>query len=380
MFFKGSGGIGKVGGGIFGARPVGLLSFPSAISGNGVFMNYRQTGAAQIVVTLAAVVLVLAGLQAAKVILVPFLLAAFIAIIGASPMFWLQRKGLPVWLALLIVILAVLLFGLLMAGLVGTSLRDLSGNLPDYEAKLRQLTAMMVDWLHKLGLDVSDPVMTKLLDPGAAMKLVTTLLNALGNVVTNGFLVLMTVIFMLLEASSFPVKLRAILGGDSSLGRFDFFVSNVKHYMVIKTLVSLATGVLVAVWVAILGVDLPLLWGLLAFALNYVPNIGSVIAGLPAVLLTLVQLGPLRALLVAIGYVVINLLIGGLLEPRIMGRGLGLSTLVVFLSLLFWGWLLGPVGMLLSVPLTMTAKIALDSRDDTRWLAVLLGPEMAPRS
>ncbi len=336
-------------------------------------MNNRQMGVAQILVTLASLVLVLAGLQAAKAILVPFLLAAFIAIISTSPMTWLQRKGLPTWLALVMVILVVLLFGLLMAGLIGTSVRDFSGSLPDYEIKLRELTIVTVDWLQKFGLHVSTTAVTELLDPAAAMKLVATLLNALGNVVTNGFLVLMTVIFMLLEASSFPVKLRAILGSDSSLEPFDFFISNVKHYMLIKTLVSLATGVLVTILVATLGVDLPLLWGLLAFALNFVPNIGSVIAGLPAVLLTLVQFGPLRALLVAGGYVIINLLMGNLLAPRFLGRGLGLSTLVVFLSLLFWGWLLGPVGMLLSVPLTMTAKIALDSRDDTRWLAVLLG-------
>ncbi|OEU60865.1 MAG: hypothetical protein BA870_06235 [Desulfuromonadales bacterium C00003094] len=338
-------------------------------------MNNRQVGAAQILVTLASLVLVLAGLQAAKAILVPFLLAAFIAIISTSPMTWLQRKGLPTWLALLMVILVVLLFGLLMAGLIGTSVRDLSGSLPEYEAKLRELTTVTVGWLQKLGLNISVSVVTELLDPAAAMKLVATLLNALGSMLTNGFLVLMTVVFMLLEASSFPVKLRTILGGDSSLGRFEFFINNVKHYMFIKTLVSLATGVLVTVMVATLGVDLPLLWGLLAFALNFVPNIGSAIAGLPAVLLTLVQLGPLRALMVAVGYVVINLLMGSMLEPRFLGRGLGLSTLVVFLSLLFWGWLLGPVGMLLSVPLTMTAKIALDSRDDTRWLAILLGAE-----
>ncbi|MEZ4483138.1 MAG: AI-2E family transporter [Syntrophotaleaceae bacterium] len=338
-------------------------------------MVNRQTGAAQILVTLAAVVLVLAGLQAAKAIVVPFLLAAFIAIISAAPMFWLQRKGLPTWLALLIVILVVLLVGSLMAGLVVTSVRDLSGSLPAYDAKLRELTMMAVAWLQNLGIKVSAPVLTELFDPGAAMKLVSTMLNALGNVVTNGFLVMMTVVFMLLEASTFPVKLGTVLGGDTSLGQLDSFISNVKHYMLIKTLISLATGVLVTVLVAVIGVDLPLLWGLLAFALNYVPNIGSIIAGLPAVLMTLVQLGPLRALMVAVGYVVLNLLMGSLLEPRFLGRELGLSTLVVFLSLLFWGWLLGPVGMLLSVPLTMTAKIALDSRDDTRWLATLLGAD-----
>lgn len=338
-------------------------------------MIERQTGAAQIAITLAAVVLVLAGLQAAKAIVVPILLAAFIAIISAAPMFWLQRRGMPTWLALLIVILVVLLVGVLMAGLILTSVRDLSGNLASYESKLRQLTGMTVTWLQGLGINVSASILSELFDPGGVIKLVSTTLNALGNVVTNGFLVLMTVIFMLLEASTFPVKLRAILGGDSSLGRFDDFIGNVKHYMLIKTLISFATGVLVTVLVAALGVDLPLLWGLLAFALNYVPNIGSIIAGLPAVLLTLVQFGPLRALLVALGYVVINLLLGNFLEPRFMGRGLGLSTLVVFLSLLFWGWLLGPIGMLLSVPLTMTVKIALDSRDDTRWLAIVLGAE-----
>jgi predicted PurR-regulated permease PerM len=128
----------------------------------------------------------------------------------------------------------------------------------------------------------------------------------------------------------------------------------------------------------VLGVDFPLLWGLLAFLLNYVPNIGSIIAAGPAVLLTIVQLGLLRALIVGIGYLVINLVMGGAVEPRFMGKGLGLSPLVVLLSLLFWGWLLGPVGMLLSVPLTMTAKIALDSREDTRWVAVLLGPASVP--
>lgn len=147
--------------------------------------------------------------------------------------------------------------------------------------------------------------------------------------------------------------------------------------MAIKTWVSLATGILISAWAAILGVDYPLLWGLLAFALNYVPNIGSIIAAVPAVLLALVQLGLFKALLTAGGYVAVNLIMGNVVEPRFMGRGLGLSTLVVFLSLLFWGWVLGPVGMLLSVPLTITAKIALDSREETRWVAILLGPEKA---
>jgi AI-2 transport protein TqsA len=336
----------------------------------------HKARASGILLTIAAFVVVIAGMSAAKVILVPFLLAAFIAIISAPPLFWLQRKGLPTWLSLLMVVLGVLLIVLLVAGLVGTSVRDFSKDLPVYEAKLKQQTTLIMGLLEKLGVDTSGLALTEIFNLGATMKLVATMLNSLGNVLTNGFLILMTVIFMLMEASSFPAKLRRVLGGpESSLARFDNFIDNVKHYMAIKTLISFATGTFVAIWLAIIGVNYAMLWGLLAFALNYVPNIGSIIAAVPAVLLAIVQLGVLKALLVAAGYVGINIIMGNFLEPRFMGRGLGLSTLVVFLSLLFWGWVLGPVGMLLSVPLTMTAKIALESRDDTRWVAVLLGPK-----
>ena len=170
------------------------------------------------------------------------------------------------------------------------------------------------------------------------------------------------------------LDVTAILGdAEDALTNFDTFINNVKHYMAIKTVVSLATGIVIAIWLAVIGVDFPVLWGLLAFFLNYVPNIGSIIAAIPAVLLATLQLGIVQALTAAAGYIVVNMVVGGVIEPRFMGRGLGLSTLVVFLSLIFWGWVLGPVGMLLSVPLTMTIKIALNSSEDTRWLAVLLG-------
>jgi predicted PurR-regulated permease PerM len=153
---------------------------------------------------------------------------------------------------------------------------------------------------------------------------------------------------------------------------------SVKRYMAVKTGISVFTGICIGAWTAILGVDYPFMWGLLAFLLNFVPNIGSIIAAVPAVLLALVQLGPWSALLVAIGYFVVNFTVGSVIEPRVMGRSVGLSTLVVFLSLVFWGWVLGLVGMLLSVPLTMTVKIAMENHRDTRWLAILLGSEAVP--
>jgi predicted PurR-regulated permease PerM len=334
-------------------------------------------GASQVLLTMAAFIIVVAGMRAAVNILVPCLLAAFIAIISTSPLFWLQKKGLPGWFALLIVIGGIFLIGFLVALLVGSSVQDFTAALPLYEEKLRQQTALTIDWLNKLGIDTSELALTEILNPASVMKLVALSLNSLGGVLANGFLILMTVIFMLLEATSIPAKLTLILGHQrSSMQPYENFISNVKNYMAIKTLVSFATGILVAIWIFIMGVDYPLLWGVLAFALNYVPNIGSIIAAVPAVLLAIVQVGFLEAAVVAIGYGAINIGIGSVVEPRFMGRGLGLSTLVVFLSLLFWGWVLGPVGMLLSVPLTITAKIALDSSADSRWLAVLLGPEL----
>jgi len=330
----------------------------------------------QILVTIASFIVIVAGIRAAEVILVPFLLAAFIAIISASPMFWLQKKGAPTWLSLFIVILGVLLIGLLMSAMIGTSVRDFSKDLPIYQAKLKIQTTAIIAWLDKTGIDISRPALVEIFDPGAAMKLAAAVLNGLGNVLANTFLILMTVIFILLEASSFPAKLQQILGDpDSSLGNFEKFLDTVKQYMAIKTGISMATGICITIWLTILGVDYSLLWGLLAFLLNYVPAIGSIIAAIPAVLLAAVQIGTGTSLLAAGGYITINVLMENVIEPRFMGKGLGLSALVIFLSLTFWGWILGPIGMLLSVPLTITAKIALDSREDTKWIALLLGPE-----
>ena len=187
---------------------------------------------------------------------------------------------------------------------------------------------------------------------------------------------MLTVAFILLEVSSFPKKLRAILGDPEQVfPRFTRFVVDMKRYMVLKTLINLAAGILIAAWMFILGVQYPILWGTLAFLLHYIPNIGSVIAVIPAALMALVQLGMGSALLVVAGNVFIGFIIGNVIEPRLMGRRLGLSTLVVFLSLIFWGSLLGVIGAILCIPLTMTLKFAFESNESTLWIALLLSSE-----
>jgi len=331
----------------------------------------------RLLVSAAAFVVVVAGMKAAKSIIVPFLISAFIAIISAPPLFWLRRKRVPGALALLIVFGGILLAALLVSAVVGTSLDGLVKALPDYQARLQEQVGSSLAALKELGIPVRTDVVMKSLNPAAAIQFAATLLKGFGGILTNAFLILMTVVFILLEAGGLPGKIRkAIPEVEESMDRFQQVADNVNRYMVIKTLVSLLTGVAVFMMLWLTGVDFAVLWGLLAFLFNYVPNIGSIIAAVPAVLLAVIAPGGAAPLIAALGYVAINVVVGNILEPRFMGRGLGLSTLVVFLSLVFWGWVFGPVGMLLSVPLTMTVKIALDSNEETRWLAVLMGPEV----
>jgi AI-2 transport protein TqsA len=333
----------------------------------------RSTSA---LVTLAALVIVIAGLRAAESILVPFLLAAFISTIAATPLLWLQRRGAPTGVALIAVIGLIIVGGSALGALIGSSVREFTDAVPFYEERLRALGDQGLAVLADYGIEVSRDIVIGYFDPGFAMRMVGRTMSGLGGVLSNTVLILLTVIFILLEASSFPRKLRDVLANpSSSLPRFRSFAETMNRYMAIKTTISLATGLLVWLLNTILGVDFAVLWGVLAFLLNYVPNIGSIIAAVPAVLLATVQIGITESLLLAAGYFGINTLMGNAIEPRYMGRGLGLSTLVVWLSLVFWGWALGPVGMLLSVPLTVTLRIALENQPSTHWIAVLLGPE-----
>ena len=321
----------------------------------------------------ACFIIIVAGIRSAGSIVVPFLLSAFIAVICTSPLFWLKRKGVPSGIAVLIVLVGIFLVGLILAALIGTSLNDFSNQLPTYQTRLQEETTILFTWLNAKGINISGEELIKYINPGKAIGLVAGTLSSFRILLTDAFLIGLTVIFMLLEISGFPDKLRDVMGTTQSTSAgLTKITVGIKHYMMIKTLTSLATGILIAVWLAIIGVDFPVLWGVVAFALNFVPNIGSIIAAIPAILLALIQLGIFPALHAAIAFLVVNLVIGNAIEPRIMGKGVGLSTLVVFLSLVFWGWILGPVGMLLSVPLTMIVKIGLENNEGTRKIAVLL--------
>ena len=336
--------------------------------------NVKRTAKTPALLILASFVIVVAGMKAASSILVPFFLAVFIAVICTPPLYWLQRKGVPKVLALTFILVAILIVGLLFGALIGPSLNDFLRSLPDYQERLSTHIAGSIGWLREKGINIPAKEVPRALNPGWVMNLAGGIFSALSSVLTNAFLILLTVVFILLEAADLPKKLRIVLKNpERSLSTIEKFSQDAKRYLVIKTLISAAEALVIWLWLLILGVDYPVLWGTLSFLLNYVPNIGSIIAALPAVLLALVQLGVGSALLTALGFVVANMVLGNLVEPKLMGKGLSLSTLVVFLSLVFWGWVLGPIGMILSVPMTSLVKIALESYEETRGLAIMLG-------
>lgn len=328
---------------------------------------------ARFLFVMACFIIVVAGMRAAESLLVPFLLSLFIAVICTPPLIWMRNKGIPNAIAMLIVISSIIVVGIILGAIVGSSISDFRQDLPEYQVRLTELTGSFFTKLASLGLSTDLAQMRDSFNPSAALSMAGNTLAQFGNMMTNAFLILLTVIFILAEEVGFTEKLKTLGNTDKTLTAIDMFTRGVNQYVAIKTAMSLLTGFLILVWLWILGVDYFILWGVLAFLLNFVPTLGSIIAAVPAVLLAIVQLGVGDALLAAAGFVFVNFTVGNVLEPRVMGKGLNLSALVVFLSLVFWGWVLGPIGMLLSIPLTMTVKIALESFEDTRWIGVILG-------
>src|SRR5208283_2781875 len=324
--------------------------------------NGKRQVKVPVVLILAGFIIVVAGMKAASSILVPFFLAVFIAVICTPPLFWLQRKGVPKVFALVLILVTILFVGVLFGALIGPPLDHFLRSLPGYQERLSTHVGTLISWLHEKGVNIPADEVPRAFNPGWVMSLAGGIFSALSGVLTNAFLILLAVTFILLEAADLPKKLHVVLKNpERAVSTIERFSQGAKRYMVIKTLLSATVGLVIWLWLLILGVDYPVLWGTLSFLLNFVPNIGAILAALPVALLALVQLGVRSALLTLLGFAVVHIVVGNIIEPRLTGKGLSLSTLVVFLSLVFWGWVLGPIGMILSVPMTSLVTIALES-------------------
>jgi AI-2 transport protein TqsA len=324
-------------------------------------------------VMFAALMIILAGIKAASPIVVPFILSAFIAIVCTPLIHWLDQYKIPKMISILLIVTGIVLTGIWIGSLISAAIQSFMDKMPLYQEQLLGDLegGLLYMEQHNLAIPVDD--ILAYFDPGHSMTLMKNFIAGLGNVMTNSFLILLTVIFMLYESPNFAEKVHLALDDPKMrMKHIDGFLTAVKQYMAIKTLVSILTGCLIGLGTWIIGVDYPVLWGVLAFFLNFIPNIGSIFAAIPTLLIALIQLGLSGVVMVGILYLVVNIFVGSFLEPKYMGQELGLSTLIVFLSLVFWGWMLGSVGMLLSVPLTMIIKIALESSKNGKRIAILM--------
>lgn len=329
------------------------------------FTGYR------LLVGLACVIIIGAGVVQMQAILAPFLFALMVAIAGALPLRWLQSKRVPGPVAALLVagLFTAIIF--LLGGLAANSLEGLAEALPGYRADLENLFVRIQERLDPHGVEL--PSRINQLDEGLAVSILGSVLQGVLRSFSSIATAVVILVFLLLEAADYRVKFRAALSHTVDVGRFEKVTHDVQRYLFVKTVTSAVTGLLVAILCGLVGVDFPILWGLVAFILNYIPVVGSIIAAVPAVLLACISLSFFKVVVLSVGYAVVNTGVSNFLEPTMMGRHLGLSPLIVFLSLVFWGWAWGPIGMFLSVPITMLIKILLENSEDLRWVATLMG-------
>ncbi len=328
------------------------------------------------IILLAAIVIVISGAKLASAILVPFLLSLFITIILMVPVEALMRKSVPTWLSLLIVVAVMLVFFAGIFIIVGTAAAAFSDDLPGYQTKLQALITNVAAWFDARGIEISGSGLKGALNPERIVTFFQGFIGDVGGALSSIMLIVFTVIFMLSDVSVIKQKLawhqRKHSQVDKQFGSLSDLTILLSTYIKIKAAVSLLTGILIWLGLSLMGIKYPVLWGMLAFLLNFIPTIGSIIAAFPVLLLALLSLDPVLLLMIIALYLAVNIVVGNFIEPVWMGEEVGLATLIVFLSMVFWGWLFGPVGMLLSVPLTIAVKFLSLRNSHTLWLAVLL--------
>ena len=320
---------------------------------------------------LASLVIVIAGIKLSQEVVLPLLLALFISILSMPLLFWFKSKKLPDWLSLIFILGLWLCIFTIFGTIVAVSATDLVNNLPFYQSQLKIKIGLYYTQLETLGFSVETINLKELINPSKILQYISTGVAQISSIFTKFILLLILVAFMLLEVSKVYGRFQEV-SENKNLEKAMVFIGKINRYVAIKTVISALTGLCVSVSLLMMGIHYPILWGLVTFILNFVPNIGSIISAVPAIILAVIQYDLLMGFWVFLVHLCINFVIGNVMEPNYMGGQLGLSPLVVIVSLMFWGWLLGSVGMFLSVPLTIILKFAFESSESTEWMARLM--------
>lgn len=321
---------------------------------------------------LSSFVIIIGGLKMASQAVVILFLSIFISSILSPVLARLQKLKVPKYLAYLLIFMMIIATLFFVVYIINTSLKDFGNNLPFYEMKLKKIVLDFLSWLNGFGFEIEPKSILEDFNFSALFNFTAGAAGNIGLFLSKMMLVFIGVFFILVESTHFEKKLDFIFKGDKDAKRnFRLFSHNIQKYFSIKTFTSLLTGVMITVTLIFFDIDYPILWGFFGFLLNFIPVIGSIIAAIPALFMALIHHDLTTVAYLALVYLVINNLISNVLEPKFMGKGLGLSPAVIFFSLIFWGWVLGPTGMFLAVPLTMTLKIAFDSSEKTKWIGIL---------
>jgi AI-2 transport protein TqsA len=332
----------------------------------------RQPSLSRVMLLLAATVVVFVGMRLAAPILDPILFAVVLALLFSPIYGWLIRHRIPTPLALVIMLvgLSVLFLGLFL--LLGVSIARFSGEIGSYTSKLSGQLDEIQNLTKSLGVTSAD--LHKALSPSALTGAIGTILSGVADFLSNLFLILVIVLFLLAEGPAMMNRLRASTGPEHpQVARLAVFGRNVVRQLGLRAIVNLVTAAGVVVLLLVLRVDFPLMWGILAFFLSFIPWIGLPLAVAPAVVLALAEHGLTSAVLVIVGVIVINVLAENALSPMLMGRGLSISPTILFIGFIFWAWLLGGPGAFLAAPLTIFLVLMLDTFPETRWLASVMG-------
>jgi AI-2 transport protein TqsA len=332
----------------------------------------RRPSFLRVMLFLAATVVVFTGMRLAAPILDPILFAVVLALLFSPIYSWLIRHRIPTPLALVIMLvgLSVLFLGLFL--LLGVSIARFSGDIGSYTGKLNDQLDNIQDLTNSLGVTTAD--LHKALSPSALTGAIGAVLSGVADFLSDLFLILVIVLFFLAEGPAMMNRLRSSAGPEHpQVARLTVFGHSVVRQLGLRAIVNLATAAGVVVLLLVLRVDFPLMWGILAFFLSFIPWIGLPLAVAPAVVLALAEHGLTSALLVIAGVIVINVLAENALSPMLMGRGLSISPTVLFLGFIFWAWLLGGPGAFLAAPLTIFLILMLDTFPETRWLANVMG-------
>ncbi|MEM1280461.1 MAG: AI-2E family transporter [Cyanobacteria bacterium P01_H01_bin.152] len=328
-------------------------------------------------VAIAAFIVIVAGLKAASDLLGPILLSIFVVLVTAPITQWLRARRLPGWLANTLVILGVVAVGLLLVLFLAASVAQLTSAVPEYRNLIDTQLAQLEALLASRGLESADLLNLDFLQPTRLIQLVVSFLTGLLGTVGNIGLTLFIFIYMLVGSTSFSNKLKeGLQHRPRLLNKILGFGQSVSLYLLIKGWLGAMAAIGQTLLLLALGVDFAVLWGVLSFLFNFIPNIGYVIALIPPLLLALLDSGIWAAVLVFIGYALINNFFDMVIGPKFLGQGLDLSTLVTFLAVIFWTWILGPIGAFLALPLTVMFKtLVLEAFPDSAILAKVISAD-----